>query len=109
MNNVYNAVTVPPSTPTVVNSITVPVRAPYSFRGLIIWCESDCEIEIKYNLTTIGGGRISGAVQTLFLDYSSSPYDIKTGDTIMVLATQDDDIDVQVNRIVKSTILVEQL
>lgn len=105
MNNVYNSIVVEPNTPTIVNSIFVPLRGGYSFKGLIIWCEVDCLIEIKLNVATIGGGRISGANQTLVLDYAASPYGIGPGDIIIILATQNEEEAYPIY----STLLVEQL
>ena len=109
MNNRYGEVVVPPNTPTVVNGITVPIRSGYSLKGLIVWCPADVEITIKFNLETIGGGRVSGAVQTLFLDYSASPFGLGAGDVITVLALQDDSMTPAANYTVASTLLVEQL
>lgn len=108
MNNVYNSVVVIDATPTVVNGLTVPTRSAYSLKGLIIWCESDVLVEIKLNTATIGGGRISGAVQTLFLDYSSSPFGLGATDVVSVVATQDGDAPLT-SWPVKSTLLIEQL
>lgn len=108
MNNTYNSVTVTDATPTVVNGITVPARGAYSLKGLIIWCESDILVEIKLNTATIGGGRVSGAVQTLFLDYSASPFGLGEADVVSVVATQDGDMPLT-SWPVKSTLLVEQL
>lgn len=109
MNNVYNSVLVSPATPTVVNSIVVPERSGYSLKGLIIWCEADLDIEIKLNVETIGGGRVSGSVQTLFLDFSSSPFGIGAFDVVSVIATQADSLTPVADYLVKSTLLVEQL
>lgn len=109
MNNVYNSITILANTPTVINGITVPDRAPYSLKGLIIWCEADCVIEIKLNVATIGGGRISGAVQTLFLDYSQSPFGLEAKDVVSVIATQSDSLTPPGSYIISSTLLVEQL
>ena len=109
MNNVYGEVVVPPNTPTVVNGVTVPERAGYSFKGLIVWCPADVEITVMFNLEKIGGGRVSGAVQTLFLDYSSSPFGMNPRDTITILALQDDTLTPAGSYTVASTLLVEQL
>jgi len=109
MNNIYDSVSVAPNTPTVVNGITVPVRSGYSLKGLIIWCPADVEITVKLNLDTIGGGRVSGSVQTLFLDYSASPFGLGAGDVVTVLALQDDTLTPSASYIVASTLLVEQL
>lgn len=105
MNNAYNSVSVPPNTPTIVNSLTVPARGGYSFKGLIIWSDVDCEITVKYNLDVIGGGRISPTTQTLFLDYNSSPYGLIEREQIVIFALQES-VDTHV---VKSTMLMEQL
>lgn len=105
MNNQYTSVSVPPSTPTIVNSLTVPERGGYSFKGAIIWSDVDCEIEIKFNLNTIGGGRINGATQTLTLDYASSPYGLLAGDSLIIIAYHEG----SVAHDVKSTMLMEQL
>ena len=105
MNNVYNSVTVAPNTPTVVAGITVPARSGYSFKGVIIWSEVDCDVTVSLNVSVIGGGRISGAVQTLFLDYNASPYGIGAGDVVSVQVTQAD----VASHLVKATLLVEQL
>lgn len=110
MNNVYGEVLVQPSTPTVVNGITVPERGGYSLKGVIVWCEYDCEIELRINVDKIGGGRISGSVQTLFLDFGASPYGIGERDVVSVIVTLlPDDIVSPVATTVKSTLLVEQL
>lgn len=105
MNNVYREELVSPNTPTIVNSLTVPERGGYSFKGLIIWSDVDCEIIVKFNLDTIGGGRINGATQTLYLDYSESPYGLLAGDSIVIFAYQEGSVD----HLVKSTMLMEQL
>lgn len=109
MNNVYDSVVVPPSIPTVVNGLTVPARSGYSLKGLIIWCEADIVVEIKLNVQTIGGGRVSGAVQTLFLDYSASPFGLQERDQVTVIATQADSLTPPGSYPVYSTLLVEQL
>lgn len=109
MNNVYGAVSVPAATPTVVNGITVPDRAPYSLKGLIVWCEADMDITIKLNVDTIGGGRVTGAQQTLHIDYSSSPYGLVHGDVVTVIATENSDLTPPASYMVYSTLLVEQL
>ena len=113
MNNVYNSISVSPNTPTIVNSVNGPVppagtnfnRAAYRFKGLYIWSEVDCDVTVTKNITVIGGGRISGTIQTLFLDYHCSPYDLVNGDVLTVQATQTD----TASHIVRSTLLVEQL
>lgn len=105
MNNKYDSVSVPSSTPTIVNSLTVPARGGYSFKGLIIWSEVDCEITVKFNLDTIAGGRICGAQQTLFLNFEASPYGMLAQDIVVVFAEQQD----TAPHIVNSTILMEQL
>ncbi len=105
MNNVYGSVNVPSDSPTVVNGITVPQRAPYSFKGLIIWAAVDCDVEIRLNTDLIGGGCITGAQPVLFLDYHSSPFGLSPKDVISVTVEQ-----ISGNaEIVKSTLLVEQL
>lgn len=109
MNNVYSEVSVPPNTPTVVNGVTVPERAGYSLKGLIIWCPADVEITVMFNLQKIGGGRVSGSVQTLFLDYAASPFGLNPFDTVTVLALQDDPLTPSSSYTVASTLLVEQL
>ena len=109
MNNVYGEILVPPNTPTIINGLTVPVRSGYSLKGLIAWCQADTELTILLNLDKIGGGRISGAVQTLFLDYGSSPFGLGGGDTVTVLALQDDALTPSGSYVVASTLLVEQL
>jgi len=109
MNNVYNSVSVPAATPTVINGITVPERAPYSLKGLIVWCEADMDIEIKLNVDTIGGGRLTGSQQTLHIDYSSSPFGLQAGDVVTVLATENSDLTPPATYTVQSTLLVEQL
>ena len=105
MNNVYDSVSVPDNEPTVVNGITVPQRAPYSFKGLTIWSTVDCNIEIRLNTDLIGGGCITGAQPVLSLDYNASPFGLDPGDVISVTATQISGAPVDV----KSTLLVEQL
>lgn len=105
MNNQYSLISVPPTTPTIVNSLTVPIRSGYSLKGLIVWSDVDAEITVKFNLDTIGGGRINGATQTLFLDFSSSPYGLNAFDSVIVLAYQEG----IVNHDFKSTLLIEQL
>lgn len=109
MNNVYSAVSVPSATPTVVNGLTVPQRAPYSLKGLIVWCEADMDIEIKLNVDTIGGGRITGTDPNLFIDFSASPYGLNPGDVVTVIATENADLTPPASYIVRSTLLVEQL
>lgn len=109
MNNVYGAVLVPPATPTVVNGLTVPARGGYSFKGLIIWCEADMDIIVKLNVDTIGGGRITGAEQTLQLDYSASPFGLTERDVVTILATENSDLTPSASYMVYSTLLVEQL
>ena len=105
MNNIYGDVSVPGSTPTVINGITGPDRAPYELKGLIVWTDVACEITIKFNTATIGGGCVTGAQPTLFIDFSSSPYGINPKDVVSVIATHED----TVAHTVKSTLLVEQL
>lgn len=109
MNNVYGEVLVLPNTPTIVNGITVPARSGYSLKGLIVWCEADVEITVKLNLDKIGGGRVSGSVQTLFLDFSASPFGLQERDVVTVIALQDDTLTPPGSYTVLSTILVEQL
>lgn len=109
MNNVYAAVSVPAATPTVINGITVPDRAPYSLKGLIVWCEADMDITIKLNVDTIGGGRVTGAQQNLHVDFSSAPYGLNAKDVVTVLATENGDLTPPTTYIVYSTLLVEQL
>lgn len=105
MNNFYSTVSVPPNTPTIIASFTVPERGGYSFKGAIIWTNANCDLTVKYNLDTIGGGRISGSQQTIFLDYSSSPYGLDALDSIIILATQTG----SVSYILNCTLLLEQL
>ena len=109
MNNVYSETIVPPSTPTVVNGITVPTRGAYSLKGLIIWCEADMDIVVRLNVDTIGGGRITGSQQTLFLDYSASPFGLQERDVVSVIATENSDLTPVGAYTVHSTLLVEQL
>lgn len=107
MNNFYNGgITVPPSTPTVVASIMVPVgRAPYSFHGIIIDSEVDFTFEIKKNVDTIGHGRNGAAALMVPYDISSSPVGLNQEDQIMILATQEDNV----SHVIYCTIIVEQL
>lgn len=105
MNNVYASVSVPGSTPTVVNGITVPERAPYSLKGILIWTDVNCDIEIKLNVDTIGGGCITGANPFLPIIFVDSPFGLNAGDVVSVLATHTDGS----AHVVKSTLLVEQL
>lgn len=109
MNNVYNSISIPDDTPTIVNGLTVPARGSYSLKGIIIWCQADLTVEIKKNVDTIGGGLVTGAVQTLFLDYSASPFGLEAGDVITVIATQSDALTPPASYTVRSTLLVEQL
>jgi hypothetical protein len=109
MNNFYGEVSVPAATPTVVNGCTVPTRGAYSLKGLIIWCEADMDITITLNVDKIGGGRITGANQTLFLDFSSSPFGLQARDVVSVMATENPDLTPVGAYTVYSTLLVEQL
>ena len=104
-NNVYNSVSVPGNNPTVINGITVPDRAPYSLKGLLVWTDIDCTIEIKLNVDTIGGGCVSGANPFLPIIFVDSSYGLNPGDVVSVLATHIDGA----SHTVKSTLLVEQL
>jgi len=52
---------------------------------------------------------VSGAVQTLFLDYSASPFGLEDLDTVTILALQDDGLTPPGSYTVASTLLVEQL
>lgn len=105
MNNIFNYETVSPDTPTVVAGLTVPARGGYSLKGIVIYSDIDCSIQVKLNTTTISGGLITGTIPTLFLDFSASPYGLIAGDVVMVLATQTSDEDHNVS----CTILAEQL
>jgi hypothetical protein len=107
MNNVYNnGVSVPPSTPTVVSSVVVPLtRAPYSFKGLIIDSDVDFTFEIKKNVDTIGHGRNGAGVLMVHYDISESPIELMQEDQIMILVTQEDDV----AHLIYCTLLVEQL
>lgn len=105
MNNIYGSASVPSGVPTVVNGVTVPQRAPYSFEGLIIWSTVDCNIEVRKNTELIGGGCITGAVPVLFLDYHASPFGLNPKDVVSITATQTSGASV----LVKSTLLVRQL
>ena len=105
MNNVYGTVSVPGSTPTVVNGITVPERAPYSLKGLLIWTDIDCNVEIKLNVDTIGGGCITGAQPFVPIIFVDSPYGLNPGDVVSIIVTHTD----STAHTVKSTLLVEQL
>lgn len=109
MNNVYNAITIPDDTPTVVNGLTVPERAPYSLKGLIIACEADLLVEIKLNVNTIFKGFVTGSVQTLPIDFSASPFGLRPADVVTVIATQADPLTPAASYPVYSTLLVEQL
>lgn len=109
MNNIYNEISVPAATPTVINGLTVPQRAPYSLKGLIVWCEADMDIVIKLNVDTIGGGRITGTDPNLHIDFSSSPYGLNPGDVVTVIATENSDLTPPASYLVQSTLLVEQL
>lgn len=107
MNNVYNnGVVVPPSTPTVVASVMVPLtRAPYSFKGIIIDSDVDFTFEIKKNVDSIGHGRNGAGILMVQYDISASPIGLIQEDQIMVLVTQEDDV----AHSVYCTLLVEQL
>ena len=105
MNNIYNTESVPGNTPTVVNGITIPKRAPYSLKGLIICSDIDCDIEIKLNVDTIAGGSITITNPVLFLDFNASPFGLDSRDVLSVVATHTDGS----AHTVKSTLLVEQL
>lgn len=109
MNNVYNAISVPDNIATVVNGITVPDRAPYSLNGLIIACEADLFVQIKLNVDTIFSGYVTGSVQTLFVDFSASPYGLNARDVVTVIALQADPTTPPAAYFVYSTLLVEQL
>ena len=109
MNNFYNEVSVPAATPTVINGCTVPDRAPYSLKGVIIWCEADMDIVVRLNVDTIGGGRVTGAQQNLHIDFSSSPYGLNARDVVTVIATENSDLTPPATYVVRSTLLVEQL
>lgn len=105
MNNVYSSTSVPGSTPTVVNGLTVPQRAPYSLKGIIIWTDIDLDVEIKVDVDTVGGGCVTGAQPTLPIIFHDSPIGLNPGKVVTVLATHTD----TVAHTVKSVILVEQL
>lgn len=105
MNNKYNEASIPPNVSTVIDSLTVPPRSGYSLKGIIIWSDVDAEITIKFNLDTIAGGRINGATQTLFLDFSASPYGLSAGDSILAFAFHEG----SVPHTFKCTLLIEQL
>lgn len=105
MNNAYSVTSVPPNTPTIISSLTVPIRSGYSLKGAIIWTDVDCEITVKFNLDTISGGRINGATQTLFLNFEASPYGLGAFDSVIILAYQEG----SVNHDIKCTMLFEQL
>lgn len=109
MNNVYNAISVPAATPTVINGVTVPDRAPYSLKGVIVWCEADMDVIVRLNVQTIGGGRVTGSQQNLHIDFSSSPFGLVAGDVVTVIATEDSDLTPPAAYMVYSTLLVEQL
>lgn len=109
MNNFYNEVNVPAATPTVINGCTVPDRAPYSLKGLIVWCEADMDIEVRLNVDKIGGGRITGTDPNLHIDFSASPYGLNSRDVVTVIATENSDLTPPATYLVKSTLLVEQL
>lgn len=109
MNNIYNTISLPFNTPTVINALTVPARSGYSLKGLIVWCEADCDIEVKINVDTVSGGRLTGTNPTMFLDFSASPYGIGAADIVMVLATTNADLTPPASYPIYSTILVEQL
>lgn len=109
MNNVYNAISIPDDIATVVNGLTVPQRAPYSLKGLIIACEADLFVQIKLNVDTIFSGYVTGSVQTLPIDFSASPWGLNPGDVVTVIAQQADPLTPPASYFVYSTILVEQL
>lgn len=109
MNNVYNEISVPAATPTVINGVTVPDRAPYSLKGVIVWCEADMDIIVRLNVQTIGGGRVTGSQQNLHIDFSSSPFGLVHGDVVTVIATENSDLTPPASYMVYSTLLVEQL
>lgn len=109
MNNVYGTATIPLNTPTIIVGVTVPARSAYSLKGLLIWSQVDCTVEVRLNGATIGGGYISAAIQTLLLDYTASPYYLKAQDIVVVLATADNILTPAGSYPVSSTLLVEQL
>lgn len=109
MNNVYNEISIPDDTPTVVNGLTVPDRAPYSLNGLIISCEADLLVEIKVNVDTKFKGFVTGSVQTLPISFAASPFGLNAGDVVTVIATQADPLTPPASYMVYSTLLVEQL
>lgn len=109
MNNVYNAISIPDDIATVVNGLTVPDRAPYSLKGLIIACQADLFVQIKLNVDTIFSGYVTGAVQTLHVDFSASPFGLVARDVVSVIAIQADTLTPPASYFVYSTILVEQL
>lgn len=105
MNNVYNSISIPGNTPTVVNGITIPARGSYSLKGILIWTDIDLDVEIKLNVDTIGGGCVSGASPYLPIIFTDSPFGLNSGDVVSVIATHTDESE----HIVKSTLLVEQM
>jgi len=109
LNNVYNATTIVPNIGTIINGLTVPERSGYSLKGLIVACEADCFIQIRLNIDVICSAYVTGSVQTLFLDFSASPYGLGARDVISILAIQADSLTPSVSYFIASTILVEQL
>ena len=105
MNNVYGSISVPGSTPTVINGVTVPNRAPYSLKGILIWTDVDLDVEIRLNVDVIGGGCVTGAQPFLPIIFYDSPFGLCPGDVVTVTATHTDGT----AHTVKSTLLVEQL
>lgn len=106
MNNVYGAVLVPINTPTLIVGLTVPERGGYSLKGIIVSSDTDCSIDVRFNGTIICNGRVTGSVQSLFMDFSASPYGLEAFDTVTIFALQTTEVS---SPMVTSTLLAEQL
>jgi hypothetical protein len=87
---VFSQTSVPPVATTLIASYVAPTRASsYSanFNGIIVWSNADAEYWVYRNGVLLTGGRTSGAVPTLQLDWSSVPIGLIGGDIVLIYAS----------------------